>query len=57
MHSFMLPFGLEARIIELSGVEDNLLTNQKLIKNGETIKLGMANSIKRIEYKDAADMN
>ncbi len=32
MHTFTLPSGPEAGIVEMTGVEEDLLTNQRLIK-------------------------
>lgn len=35
MHTFTLPSGSEADLGEMTGVEEDLLTNQRLIKTGD----------------------
>ena len=37
MHTFILPSGPETDLVEMTGVEDDLLTNQRLIKTGEAV--------------------
>ena len=37
MHTFTLPSCLEVGIVEMTGVEEDLLTNQRLIKTGEAV--------------------
>lgn len=35
MYTFELPSGIEIELKEMTGVEEELLTNQRLIRNGE----------------------
>lgn len=37
MYTFTLPPGPEVGIVQMTGVENDLLANQRLIKTGETI--------------------
>jgi len=37
MHTFTLPSGIEIDLVEMTGVEEDLLTNRRLMKNGEAI--------------------
>jgi len=56
MHTFTLPSGMEIDLVEMTGVEEDLLTNQRLIKTGEAINQVLANCIKRIGENDAPGM-
>ena len=42
MHTFTLPSGPEVGIVEMTGVEEDLLTNQRLIKTGEALNQAFA---------------
>ncbi len=48
MYTFTLPSGQEIELVELTGREEELLTNQRLIKSGEAINQVLLNCIKRI---------
>ena len=37
MHTFTLPSGPEVGIVEMTGVKEDLLTNQRFIKTGEAV--------------------
>jgi len=56
MHTFTLPSGREVDLVEMTGVEEDLLTNQRLIKTGEAINQVLANRIKRIGENDSPAM-
>jgi len=56
MHTFTLPSGPEVGIVEMTGVEEDLLTSQRLIKTGEAVNQVLANCIKRIGDNDAPGM-
>ncbi len=48
MYNFVLPSGQEVELAELTGREEEILTNRKLIKSGEAINQVLLNCIKRI---------
>jgi hypothetical protein len=48
MYTFTLPSGQEVELVELTGREEELLTNQRLIKTGDAINQVLLNCIKRI---------
>jgi len=56
MHTFTLPSGMEIDLVEMTGIEEDLLTNQRLIKTGEAINHVLANCIKRIGDNDSPGM-
>ena len=56
MHTFTLPSGPEIGIVEMTGVEEDLLTNQRLIKTGEAVNQVLVNCIKRVGDSDASGM-
>jgi len=56
MHTFTLPSGMEIDLVEMTGVEEDLLTNQRLIKTGEAINQVLANCVKRIGENDSPTM-
>jgi len=56
MHTFTLPSATEIDLVEMTGVEEDLLTNQRLIKTGEAINQVLANCIKRIGENDSPGM-
>jgi len=36
MHTFTLPSGIEIDLVEMTGVEEDLLTNRRLMRKGRT---------------------
>jgi len=56
MHTFTLPSGIEIDLVEMTGVEEDLLTNQRLIKSGEAINQVLANCIKRLGDNESPGM-
>ena len=43
MYSFELPSGTELELREMTGAEEELLTNQRLIRSGEAINQVLRN--------------
>jgi len=62
MYTFILPSGAEIEIREMTGAEEELLTNQRLIRSGDAVNSVLANCILRIGEnndvtpKDVLDM-
>lgn len=62
MYTFELPSGTEIELREMTGAEEELLTNQKLIRSGDAINQVLLNCIVRIgenttpAIKDILDM-
>ncbi|HRT97566.1 MAG TPA: hypothetical protein P5532_24430 [Planctomycetota bacterium] len=62
MHTFTLPSGIEIDLVEMTGVEEDLLTNRRLMKNGEAINQVLLNCTKRLgenaepKMKDILDL-
>lgn len=55
MYTFTMPSGDEIELREMTGVEEELLTNQKLIRSGDAVNQVLANCILRIgEINDIA---
>ena len=52
MYTFELPSGLEIELREMTGTEEELLTNQRLIRSGDAVNRVFANCILRIGEKD-----
>lgn len=48
MHTFTLPTGTEIDLVEMTGAEEDLLTNQRLMRNGEAVNQVLANCTKRL---------
>ncbi len=48
MYTFRLPSGTEIELLEMTGVEEELLTNQRLIRSGDAVNQVLANCILRI---------
>ena len=44
MHTFTLPSGTEIQLVEMTGVEEDFLTNQRLTKSGEPMNHALARS-------------
>jgi len=57
MHTFTLPSGQEVELTELTGREEELLTNKKLIKKGEAINRVLLNCTKRIGENNTPALN
>ncbi len=57
MHTYTLPSGQEVELVELTGREEELLTNQRLIKSGEAINQVLLNCIKRIGENKSLTMD
>jgi len=62
MHMFTLPSGIEIGLVEMTGAEEDLLTNRRLMKNGEAINQVLLNCTKRLgenaepKMKDVLDL-
>ena len=52
MHTFELPSGLEIELREMTGAEEELLTNQRLIRTGDAVNQALKNSIVRLGDND-----
>lgn len=48
MYTFILPSGEEIELREMTGAEEELLTNQRLIRSGDAVNQVLANCIVRI---------
>lgn len=48
MYPFTLPSGIPSELREMTGTEEELLTNQKLLKNGEAINQLLRNCLVRL---------
>ena len=62
MHTFTLPSGIEMELVEMTGVEEDLLTNRRLMRKGEGINQVLLNCTKRLgeneepKMKDVLDL-
>ncbi len=52
MYTFQLPSGDEIELREMTGAEEELLTNQRLIRNGDAVNQVLANCILRVGEKE-----
>ncbi|MHB9036944.1 MAG: T4 family baseplate hub assembly chaperone [Armatimonadota bacterium] len=52
MYTFTLPSGNEIELREMTGAEEELLTNQRLIRSGDAVNQVLANCIMRIGESD-----
>ncbi len=52
MYTFELPSGNEIELREMTGAEEELLTNQRLIRSGDAVNQVLANCILRIGEND-----
>jgi len=52
MHTFELPSGLEIQLREMTGAEEELLTNQRLIRTGDAVNQALKNCIVRLGDSD-----
>ena len=57
MYSFELPSGTELELREMTGAEEELLTNQRLIRSGEAINQVLRNCFVRLGEKTAPDLS
>jgi len=48
MYTFTLPSGIEAELKEMTGQEEELLTNQRLLRSGDAINLVIKNCLTRL---------
>ena len=51
MYSFTLPSGLEAELREMTGAEESLLTNRRLMKDGDSVNQVLRNCLVRLGDK------
>jgi len=56
MHTFTLPSGIEIDLVEMTGVEEDLLTNRRLMRKGEGIDHVLLNCTKRLGGSDEPKM-
>ncbi|MBD3395103.1 MAG: hypothetical protein GF418_05695, partial [Chitinivibrionales bacterium] len=62
MHIFELPSGTEVELREMTGAEEELLTNQRLIRNGDAVNQVLRNCTVRLgeieepSLKDVLDL-
>ena len=52
MHTFELPSGIEIELREMTGAEEELLTNQRLIRTGDAVNQVFKNCIVRLGDND-----
>ena len=57
MHTFELPSGIEIELKEMTGAEEELLTNQRLIRSGDAINQVLRNCFVRIGEKTEPTVN
>jgi hypothetical protein len=57
MHTFELPSGIEIELKEMTGAEEELLTNQRLIRSGDAINQVLCNCLVRIGEKTDPTVN
>ena len=55
MYTFELPSGTELELREMTGAEEELLTNQRLIRSGEAINQVLRNCFVRLSETTAPD--
>ena len=56
MYTFTLPSGLEIELKEMTGIEEEILTNQRLIRSGDAVNQVLKNCILRIGENSEPDM-
>ena len=56
MHVFTLPSGMEVELREMTGAEEEILTNQRLIRTGDAINQVFMNCILRLGESDEISM-
>jgi len=52
MHIFELPSGVEVELREMTGAEEELLTNQRLIRTGDAVNQVLKNCIVRLDENE-----
>lgn len=57
MYTFELPSGREIELREMTGAEEELLTNQRLIRSGDAVNRVLANCILRLGDNDQPVVN
>ncbi|MCJ8501425.1 hypothetical protein [Desulfatitalea alkaliphila] len=57
MYTYELPSGIEIELKEMTGAEEELLTNQRLIRNGEAINQVLRNCTVRLGENDKPAVN
>ena len=57
MHKFTLPSGIDIELREMTGAEEEILTNQRLIKNGEAINRVLLNCITSLGNEEKVAMD
>lgn len=57
MYTFTLPSGVEIELKEMTGIEEELLTNQRLIRYGDAINQVLRNCILRVGENTEPNMN
>ena len=57
MHTFELPSGIEIELKEMTGAEEELLTNQRLIRSGDAINQVLRNCLVRIDDNTDPSVN
>ncbi len=57
MYNITLPSGIEAEIREMTGAEEEILTNQRLIKSGAAINQVLKNCLVRLGENENPSMN
>lgn len=53
MYSFQLPSGIEAEIKEMTGAEEDILTNQRQVRTGNAVNLVLRNCLVRLGEKES----
>ena len=56
MHTFTLPSGVEIDLVEMTGIEEDLITSQRLMKNTEAANQVLGSCSKRLGDNDSPDM-
>lgn len=57
MYTFILPSGTEIELKEMTGIEEEILTNQRLIRSGDAINQVLKNCILSIGDKSDIDVH
>ena len=57
MYIYELPSGIEIELKEMTGAEEELLTNQRLIRNGEAINQVLRNCTVRLGENEKPAVN
>lgn len=57
MYTFELPSGIEVELREMTGAEEELLTNQRLVRSGEAINQVLKNCLIRLGEETSITVN